>query len=114
MTTQLEKPTITTDGAQLVTTSFRFGEIAKRQEVTLVGVIIAFAIVIGVLNPVFFSSGNIINLLSSTVVYFVLACGSRSSSSPAGSTSRSVRPSPSGRSAPPGSCRSASSGRSQC
>lgn len=58
-----------------VTVSTRIGEIIKRQEVTLVAVILIFGVVIGLLNPVFFAGGNLLNILTSTVVYFVLACG---------------------------------------
>lgn len=63
------------DTAEEVTRSTRLSEIIRRQEVTLVAVIVLFAAVIGVSNPVFFTGGNLINIVMSTVVYFVLACG---------------------------------------
>ena len=63
------------DGAHAVTFGDRLQEILKRQEVTLIGVILAFGIVITILNPVFATPANLIDLLRSTVVYFVAACG---------------------------------------
>ncbi len=63
------------DGARNVTLGDRVQEILKRQEVTLVGVILVFGIIITVLNPVFATPSNILDLFRATVVYFVAACG---------------------------------------
>lgn len=58
-----------------VTRSDRWMAALKRQEFTLFLVIIAFSLVITWVNPVFISIGNITDLLTSTVNYFVAACG---------------------------------------
>ncbi len=76
MTTESAKqPSIDDDGAQRITARERFGRIGGGQEVTLAAVIVIFGVVISVLNPAFASPGNLINLLQSTVVFFVIACG---------------------------------------
>jgi ribose transport system permease protein len=72
--TTTSRPSIEDDGAQGVTFGQRFTEFRKRQEVTLAGVIIVFGAVVAILNPSFLTPGNVINLLQSTVVYFVIAC----------------------------------------
>lgn len=63
------------DGARTVTAGDRLRAIATRQEVTIAGVILVFGIAITIVNPVFASPSNLIDLLRSTVVYFVAACG---------------------------------------
>lgn len=63
-----------TDGAQRLTTRDRLGELRKRQEVTLAGVIVVFCAAIAILNPAFISPGNVSNLFTSSVVFFVVAC----------------------------------------
>lgn len=63
------------EGAESITRKDRARQLLARQEVTLAGVIIAFGIVMGILNPSFLSAGNLLDLVSSTVVYFVVACG---------------------------------------
>jgi ribose transport system permease protein len=68
------RPTIEDDGAERVTFGQRFGELRRRQEVTLAGVIIVFCAAVAILNPAFLSAGNVINMLQSTVVFFVIAC----------------------------------------
>ena len=68
------QPSIEDDGAQRITARQRFAEVGKRQEVTLAIVIVIFCAAIGILNPAFLSGGNVINLLQSTVVFFVIAC----------------------------------------
>jgi len=80
MTKLEERPTRMTansepEGAEAVTRGDRVRQVLARQEVTLVGVILAFGIVMGILNPAFLSAGNLLDLVSSTVVYFVVACG---------------------------------------
>jgi ribose transport system permease protein len=66
---------VSSESAETVTRGDRVRQILGRQEVTLVGVIIAFGVVMGILNPTFLSAGNLLDLVSSTVVYFVVACG---------------------------------------
>jgi ribose transport system permease protein len=73
-TTAAMQPLIEDDGAQQITAGQRLNEFRKRQEVTLAGVIVVFCTVVAILNPAFLSAGNAINLLQSTVVYFVIAC----------------------------------------
>lgn len=63
------------DGARSITAGDRFREIIKRQEITLIAVILVFGAIITIVNPVFATPANLIDLLRSTVVYFVAACG---------------------------------------
>jgi ribose transport system permease protein len=70
-----ESITVIGDGARSVSFRDRLREVGKRQEITLVGVILIFGAVITFLNPVFASPANLIDLLRATVVYFVAACG---------------------------------------
>lgn len=63
------------DGADTVRAGDRLRELLGRQEITLIGVILAFGIIVSILNPVFATPANLIDLLRSTVVYFVVACG---------------------------------------
>ena len=46
-----------------------------RQETTLLAVVIAIAVLTGLKNPAFWSSGNMVEILRSSVMYFVMACG---------------------------------------
>jgi ribose transport system permease protein len=73
-TTAAKQPSIEDDGAQRTTADRRLSEFRKRQEITLAAVIVVFCAVIAILNPAFLSAGNAINLLESSVVYFVIAC----------------------------------------
>lgn len=47
----------------------------RRQEFTLVIVVIVIGIVSAVLNPIFVSANNLIELARATVIYFIMACG---------------------------------------
>jgi ribose transport system permease protein len=53
----------------------RIGELLRRQEVTLVIVILVIAIVVAIRNPIFLSSGNLLELGRATVIYLVMAAG---------------------------------------
>jgi ribose transport system permease protein len=70
-----KQPSIDEDGAQGVTGRERFAEVLRKQEVTLAGVIVLFGIGITIINPAFASPDNLVNLLQSTVVFFVISCG---------------------------------------
>lgn len=63
------------DMARNVTFGDRLRSALGRQEATLVLVILAFGAIITIINPVFASPANLIDLLRATVVYFVAACG---------------------------------------
>ncbi len=55
--------------------SGRIANLVRRQEFTLVLVVLAIGVGATVLNPVFISPNNLIELARATVIYFIMACG---------------------------------------
>ncbi|GIH21383.1 ABC transporter permease [Rugosimonospora africana] len=53
----------------------RIAQIVRRQEFTLVLVVLVIGIVAVILNPIFVSANNLIELARATVIYFIMACG---------------------------------------
>ncbi|WP_223692641.1 ABC transporter permease [Leifsonia poae] len=53
----------------------RIAQLVRRQEFTLVLVVLVIGIIAAILNPVFISSNNLIELARATVIYFIMACG---------------------------------------
>lgn len=74
MTDQLA-PTGTEHGPTAPPEEGRIGSLVRRQEFTLIGVVVVIAIGATILNPVFTSSDNLIELGRATVIYFIMACG---------------------------------------
>lgn len=50
--------------------------ILLRQETTLAGVIVIIGVAIAIWNPAFATSGNLVEILRDTVIFFIMGCGS--------------------------------------
>jgi ribose transport system permease protein len=53
----------------------RVGELLRRQEATLILVILVIGVIVAIKNPIFLSSGNLLELGRATVIYLVMAVG---------------------------------------
>lgn len=53
----------------------RIAQVVRRQEFTLVLVVLVIGMVAVILNPIFVSANNLIELARATVIYFIMACG---------------------------------------
>jgi ribose transport system permease protein len=53
----------------------RIAAFVRRQEFTLIIVVLIFGLGASLLNPLFVSANNLIELARATVIYFVMACG---------------------------------------
>ncbi len=55
--------------------SRRISSVLVRQEASLLGVVAVIVIAATVINPAFLTGDNITEILRSSVIYFVMACG---------------------------------------